>query len=108
MGSGSCPHRPQSEKATSWDPLEAGPLALSPFPKEVQGGGGYPPERGVPARRGVGVLARGALQFVRGQEAWEYHEPGTPHEPGRLVFSRSWRFEHVGSIPTTRLADCVR
>ena len=42
---------------------------------------------GVPARRGAGVAARGALRPARGQEAWEYHELGPPNEPRPLAFS---------------------
>ena len=63
--------------------LEPGPCPKLPFPKEVQ-----PAGRGVPARRRVGVPARGVLRPVRVQEAWEYHEPGPPNEPGPLAFSQ--------------------
>ena len=66
-------------------PLEPGPLPFPPFPKEVPAGRGVPPRRGgSKARRGLGVPARGVLRPVRGQEVWEYHEPGTPHKPGPL------------------------
>ena len=58
-----------------------------PLPKEVQEVGRGPGRKGVPARRGVGVPARGVLRPVRGQEAWEYHEPGPPNEPGPLTLS---------------------
>ena len=52
----------------------------------MQGGG--PAGKGVPARRGVGVPARGVLRPLWGQEAREYHEPGPPKEPGPLAFSQ--------------------
>ena len=42
-------------------PLEPGPLALSPSERGVAGG--LPAGRGVPARRGVGVPARGVLRL---------------------------------------------
>ena len=29
----------------------------------------------------IGVLARGVLRPVGGQQAWEYHKPGTPPPP---------------------------
>ena len=66
------PNRPRSEKATSRNPSRAG--TPCPFPKRCRRGRGVP-ER-VPARRGVGVLARGILRLIRCQAAWEYHEPG--------------------------------
>ena len=80
------PNRPQFERATSRDPLSSrDPLPLA-LPKEVQKGGeGSRPEGGVPARRGVGVPARGILRPIRCQAAWEYHEPGPPNEPGPLA-----------------------
>ena len=69
-------------------PSRAGTTYPFPLPKEVQKGGVVPAGRGVAARRGVGVPARGVLQPIRGQEAWEYHEPGPPKEPGPLAFSQ--------------------
>ena len=63
------PNRPQSEKATSRDPSSRDPLPLPPS-KKVQEGEGAWPEGG------------------RGSRAWEYHEPGTPPEPGSLEFSQ--------------------
>ena len=86
----------QSAHSPSRDPLlSRDPLPLSPSQK---GAGGAPARRGVgvPARRGVGVLprrgvgvpARGVLRPVGGQEVWEYHKPGTPHERP-LAFSQS-------------------
>ena len=62
----------QSEKATSQDLLS-----------KRWGGGGA-------ARRGLGVPARGVLRLVRGRQAWGYHEPGAPDEPGPLVFSKTF------------------
>ena len=51
-------------------------------------GGGVQAGRGDPGSRGaVGVPARGFLPPVWAQEAWEYHEVGTPHEPEPLAFS---------------------
>ena len=44
---------------------------------------------------GAGVLARGVLRPVRGQAAWEYHEPGTPP-------SHSPKSSPVQGIPTTK------
>ena len=84
------PNRPQFERATSRDPLSSrDPLPLA-LPKEVQKGGRGPGRRGgVPARRGVGVPARGILRPIRCQAAWEYHEPGPPNEPGPLAFSHT-------------------
>ena len=72
-------------------PLEPGPLALPPSQRGA-GGGGVPGRKGVPARRGVGVPARGVLRPVRGQEAWEYHEPGPPNEPGPLAFPHLFKY----------------
>ena len=81
------PNRPQFEKTMSRDPLSSrDPLPLAPSQIGAGGGGGSRPGGGVPARRGVGVPARGVLRPVRGQEAWEYHEPGPPNEPGPLAF----------------------
>ena len=77
------PNRPQCGKAMS----RAGPRC--PFPKKRRrGGGGSRPEGGGPSSKGGrGVPARGVLRPARGQEAWEYHEPGPPNEPGPLAFS---------------------
>ena len=69
-------------------PLEPGPLALVPSQRGAEGGEGSRPEGGVQAQRGVGVPARGVLQPIQGQGAWEYHEPGPPNEPGPLAFSQ--------------------
>ena len=84
----------RSRKPQAGTPSRAGTPCPSPFPKRcrrwgggVPGGGGA--GRGVPARRGVGVPARGVLRPVRGQEAWEYHEPGPPNEPGPLAFPQN-------------------
>ena len=73
-----------SRKPQAGTPSRAGTPV--PFPlKEVQEwGGGVPAGRGS-RRRGVGVPARGVLRSARGQEAWEYHEPGPPNEPGPLA-----------------------
>ena len=58
--------------------------------REVLAGKGGPGWKGGPgskgagvlARRGVGVSACGVFRPVRGQEAWEYHEPGYPPPAG--------------------------
>ena len=63
-------------------PLELGPLVPCPSPKEVQEGRRVPSERVCL----VGVLARGVIPPVLGQEARECHEPGPPNEPGPLAF----------------------
>ena len=87
----SCPKPPTiRESHKLGPPLEPGPLAPCPFQRGAMKGG---PGRkgGVPARRGVGVPACGVLWPVRGQEAWEYHEPGPPNEPGPLAFSQQFR-----------------
>ena len=82
-------NRPQLEKPGP--ALEPGPLAPCPFSKRCRrvGGKGGPGSKGVGSRlaAGVGVLARGVLRPVRGQEVWEYYEPGPPNEPGPLAFS---------------------
>ena len=59
-------------------PLEPGPPAPCPSQRGAEGGEGSRPKGGVPARRGVGVPARGILRPIRCQAAWEYHEPGPP------------------------------
>ena len=55
--------------------------------------GGGAAGRGVPARRG----GRGSfLRPVTGKEVWEYHEPGSPHEPGPLASSQpSGKKKHI-------------
>ena len=84
-------------KPRAGTPSPAGTACPFPLSQEVpEGGGGsgleggVPAPRGVgvPAQRGVGVSARGVLWPVRGQEAWQYHEPGTPHKPGPLALSQ--------------------
>ena len=69
------------------NPRARTPLPL-PLPQGARGGGSQPEGGGFPVRRGVGVPARGVLQAVRRQEAWEFHQPGTPYEPGPLTFSQ--------------------
>ena len=65
------PNRLQFEKATSRDALSSrDPLPFAPSQRGAEGG--------VPARRGIGVPARGILRPIRGQEAWEFREPGPP------------------------------
>ena len=77
-----------SREPRAGTPSRADPLPLA-LPKEVQKGGeGSRPEGGVPARRGVGVPARGILRPIPCQAVWEYHEPGPPNEPGPLAFSQ--------------------
>ena len=70
-----------SRKPLAGTPSRAGTPCPLPFPKRYRGGGG-----GGAARRRVGVPARGILRPAWGQEAWEYHEPGPPNEPGPLAF----------------------
>ena len=89
-----------SRKPRAGTPVEPGPLAPCPFPKRCRGGGGVPAGRGVPARRGVGVPARGILRPIRGQEAWEYHKPGPPNEPGPLAFSHDSPGHFQGTLTT--------
>ena len=120
-----CPNRRQSEKATSRDPPPRAGTPC-PFPLLVRGGG-----VGVPARREVGGPGpkggRGPGSWcssaVRVQEAWEYHEPGTPpragypptsrvppHEPGPLAFSQLCRREENpqkgAPIATSQRCEC--
>ena len=77
------PNRPQLKKATSRDPLSSrDPLPL-PLPKEVQKGG-----RGPGRKAGMGSRLVAFFGQNRGQEAWEYHEPGHTNEPGPLAFSQ--------------------
>ena len=62
-----------------------------PLPKEAQELGGRGPGRkGVPARRGVGVPARGVLRSVRGQEAG-IPRAGSPQRAGTPRISAGWR-----------------
>ena len=92
------PNRPRFRKATSRDPLlRRDPLPLAASQRGAEGGGGEGPRLeggGLPARRGAGVPARGILRPIRGQEAWEYHEPGPPNEPGPLAFSQNYAKLH--------------
>ena len=88
-----CPQRPQSEKATSWDPLSSrDPVARSPSQRDAGGGVGGPARTRGPGSKWAGVPACGVLRRVsgqRGQEMWGCHEPGSPpHEPGPLAFSK--------------------
>ena len=78
-----------SRKPRAGTPSRAGTPCPLPLAEEVQKGGGVPARRGVRARRGVWVPARGILRCIRGQEAWEYHEPGPPNEPGPIAFSHA-------------------
>ena len=77
--------RPQAgTPSRAWTPC---PL---PLPKviEVQEGGGSRQEGGRPgSKRGRGP-GSWCSSGCTGQEAWEYHEPGPPNEPGPLAFSQ--------------------
>ena len=88
-------------------PLEPGPLAPCPSQRGAEGGEGSRPEGGVPARRGVGVPARGILRPIRCQAAWEYHEPGPPNEPGPLAFSQCCLPHTSPGGPAWRIAKRV-
>ena len=79
-------------------PLEPGPHAPCPFLKRRRKGEGSRPKGGVPARRGVGVPARGILQPIRGQGAWEYHEPGPPTSRDPSHFPRFAAISNHDSI----------
>ena len=68
------PYRPQFEKVTSREPPSRAGSPCPPAPSQKGAEGG---------RKGVWLVVS-----LRGQEAWEYHEPGPPNEPGPLAFSQ--------------------
>ena len=68
-------HSLRKERAGT--PSRAGTM---PFPKRCRGSG--PGRKG--GSGGMGS-ACGVLWPVQGPEAWEYHEPGPPNEPGPLA-----------------------
>ena len=77
----------RTRHAQTRTPSRAGTACALPLSKEVQEeGGGFPGKRGVPAGMGAGVPARGVLQPVRGQEAWEHYKP-SPNEPDPSHFN---------------------